>query len=186
MLAAGADLTAFAKITERDQGSAIARSGHAVFDKLHTSQVPTFAFVNGLALGGGLEITLHCHYRTVSSGATAIAFSECFLGLFPAWGGCFLLPNLVGADRAVQVIIENALSQNKMLTGAQVHQLGIAAAIFDPADFRDRATYADPHQYPTGGRTTVIVNGTPVVENAVHTGALSGLILRRNPEGAVA
>ena len=39
-------------------------------------------------------------------------------------------------------------------------------AIFDPADFRDRATYADPHQYPSGARTTVIVNGTLVVENA--------------------
>jgi 3-hydroxyacyl-CoA dehydrogenase/enoyl-CoA hydratase/carnithine racemase len=135
MLAAGADLTAFAKITEREQGLAIARIGHAVFDKLHTSDVPTFAFINGLALGGGLEITLHCHYRTVSAGATGIAFSECFLGLFPAWGGCYLLPNLVGADRAVQVIIENALSQNKMLTGPDVHKLGIADAIFDPADF---------------------------------------------------
>jgi len=135
MLAAGADLTVFAKITKRDQGLAIARIGHAVFDKLHTSHVPTFAFINGLALGGGLEITLHCHYRTVSSGATAIAFSECFLGLFPAWGGCYLLPNLVGADRAVQVIIENALSQNRMLTGSQVHQLWIADAIFDSADF---------------------------------------------------
>ena len=39
-------------------------------------------------------------------------------------------------------------------------------AIFDPADFRDRATYADPHQFPSGARTTVIVNGEMVVENA--------------------
>ncbi len=57
--------------------------------------------------------------------------------------------------------------------------------IFDPADFRDRATYADPHQFPTGARTTVIVNGTPVVENAVHTGALPGRVLRRDRQGAV-
>ena len=53
--------------------------------------------------------------------------------------------------------------------------------IFDPADFRERATYADPHQYPSGARTTVIVNGTLVVENAVHTGALPGKVLRRRP-----
>ena len=52
MLAAGADLTGFAKIISRDQALAIARIGHAVFDKLHTSRVPTFAFINGLALGG--------------------------------------------------------------------------------------------------------------------------------------
>jgi enoyl-CoA hydratase/carnithine racemase len=134
MLSAGADLSAFAKITERDQAVAIARIGHAVFNKLHSSPVPTFAFINGLALGGGLEITLHCHYRTVSAAAAGIALPECYLGMLPGWGGCYLLPNLVGADRAVNVIIENALSQNKMMTGAEVHRLGIADAMFDGAD----------------------------------------------------
>jgi N-acyl-D-amino-acid deacylase len=57
--------------------------------------------------------------------------------------------------------------------------------IFDPSDFADRATYADPHQFPTGARTTVIVNGTLVVENASHTGALPGKVLRRDSDGAV-
>jgi N-acyl-D-amino-acid deacylase len=57
--------------------------------------------------------------------------------------------------------------------------------IFDPADFRDQATYHDPHQYPTGARTSVIVNGTLVVENATHTGALPGRVLRRDRDGAV-
>ena len=57
--------------------------------------------------------------------------------------------------------------------------------IFDPADFQDRATYADPHQYPSGTRTSVIVNGTVVVENAAHTGALPGKVLRRDPLGQV-
>ena len=59
-------------------------------------------------------------------------------------------------------------------------------AIFDPVDFRDRATYADPHQYPSGARTTVIVNGTVVVDNATHTGALPGRVLRRDRHGGVA
>jgi N-acyl-D-amino-acid deacylase len=57
--------------------------------------------------------------------------------------------------------------------------------IFDPADFKDRATYADPHQYPSGTRTSVLVNGVPVVENATHTGALPGKVLRRNASGVV-
>ena len=59
-------------------------------------------------------------------------------------------------------------------------------AIFDPQDFRDRATYRDPHQYPTGARTSVIVNGTLVVENATHTEAVPGKVLRRDNAGAVA
>jgi len=57
--------------------------------------------------------------------------------------------------------------------------------IFDPADFKDRATYADPHRYPTGARTTVLVNGVLVVENARHTGATPGMVLRRAPDGTV-
>jgi N-acyl-D-amino-acid deacylase len=58
-------------------------------------------------------------------------------------------------------------------------------AIFDPTDFRDQATYAEPHRYPTGARTTVIVNGTVVVDNARHTGALPGQVLRRAADGTV-
>jgi N-acyl-D-amino-acid deacylase len=58
-------------------------------------------------------------------------------------------------------------------------------AIFDPDDFRDLATYADPHCYPTGSRTTVVVNGVAVVENATHTGATPGIVLRRTADGSV-
>ncbi len=57
--------------------------------------------------------------------------------------------------------------------------------IFDPADFKDRATYAEPHRYPTGARTTVLVNGVVVVENAQHTGATPGVVLRRAADDSV-
>jgi N-acyl-D-amino-acid deacylase len=57
--------------------------------------------------------------------------------------------------------------------------------MFDPADFMDRATYAAPHQYPTGTRTTVLVNGVVVVEDATHTGATPGVVLRRAVDGSV-
>ena len=102
-------------------------------------RVPTFAFINGLALGGGFELTLHCHYRTVSAAASGIALPECSLSLFPGWGGAFIVPNLIGADRAVQLIIENPLNQNRMLTGPQAYELGLADAIFDGADFLARS-----------------------------------------------
>ena len=57
--------------------------------------------------------------------------------------------------------------------------------IFDPDDFRDEATYANPHCYPSGPRTTVIVNGIVVIENATHTGATPGIVLRRSADGSV-
>jgi N-acyl-D-amino-acid deacylase len=57
--------------------------------------------------------------------------------------------------------------------------------IFDPTDFKDLATYAGPHQYPTGTRTTVLVNGVVVVQDARHTGATPGTVLRRAADGSV-
>ena len=53
-------------------------------------RIPSFAFVNGAAMGGGLEVALHCTYRTLSTNAAAVSLPECFLGLLPGWGGDFL------------------------------------------------------------------------------------------------
>ena len=58
--------------------------------------------------------------------------------------------------------------------------------LFNPLEFTDQATYADPHRYPSGADTTVIVNGAVVVENATHTNALPGIVLRRDSRGDVA
>ena len=139
IFAVGADLSGVPLITEREQALEIGQAGHAQFQRLSQMQVPTFAFINGAAMGGGLEIALHCNYRTVSSSAAAIALPECFLGLVPGWGGTYLLPNLIGAEGAVKVIVENALNQNRMLKPAQVAQMGIADAIFDAADYLEQS-----------------------------------------------
>jgi 3-hydroxyacyl-CoA dehydrogenase/enoyl-CoA hydratase/carnithine racemase len=135
IFAVGADLSGAPLIAARDEALTIARLGHAVFRRLGELSVPSFAFVNGAALGGGLELALHCSYRTISSGVTAVAFPECFLGLLPGWGGTYLLPHLIGPGNALKVIVENPLSQNRMLRGAQAFSLGIADAMFEPADF---------------------------------------------------
>ncbi len=135
IFAVGADISGVGLITEREQALEIARSGHRTFRRIKDLDVPTFAFVNGAVMGGGLEVALHCDYRTLSSSAAAIAFPECFLGLVPGWGGTQLLPNLIGAKNAVTVIVENALNQNKMLKPAQAVELGIFDELLDSADF---------------------------------------------------
>jgi 3-hydroxyacyl-CoA dehydrogenase/enoyl-CoA hydratase/carnithine racemase len=139
IFAAGADLTMVGAGRSRRDSLAIARLGHDVFRRFGELAVPTFAFVNGAALGGGVELPLHCTYRTVSSGVAAIALPECFLGLVPGWGGTYLLPNLVGPEKAVEVIVANSLNTNTMLNGAKAHALGLFDAIFEPADFLEQS-----------------------------------------------
>ncbi|WBB46930.1 3-hydroxyacyl-CoA dehydrogenase NAD-binding domain-containing protein [Verrucosispora sp. WMMA2044] len=135
----GADITGLPQLADREQALEIGRLGHRVFARLKDSSVPTFAFVNGAAMGGGLELALHCHYRTLSAGAAALALPEVSLGLIPGWGGTQLLPNLIGIPAATQVIIQNPLMQNKMLKPKQAAELGIADVLLEPADFLERS-----------------------------------------------
>ena len=139
IFAVGADLKGVELLKRHEDALAIGQGGHAVFRRLASLAVPTFAYYNGAAMGGGVEVGLHCTYRTVSSSVPAFSLPEVFLGLVPGWGGCTLLPNLIGADRAVTVIIENSLNQNRQLKGAQVHELGIADALFEAADFLEQS-----------------------------------------------
>jgi 3-hydroxyacyl-CoA dehydrogenase len=138
VFAVGADLSGVPAITSADDAREIAETGHRVFRRLKDSPVPTFAFANGAAMGGGLELALHCRYRTIASTAV-VAFPEVFLGLVPGWGGTQLLPDLIGIDAAVTVIVENALAQNKVTPGPKAAKLGIADAVFSPADFLERS-----------------------------------------------
>jgi N-acyl-D-aspartate/D-glutamate deacylase len=110
-----------------------------------------------------------------------------FYGTFPR-----VISRYVGDEKLIP--LEQAIYK---MTGGPAKALKLAdrgllkegfradVTMFDPHDFRDQATYADPHRYPTGARTSVIVNGALVVENAVHTGATPGTVLRRQADGTV-
>ena len=110
----------------------------------------------------------------------------------PRFYGTF--PRVLGHYVHEEKLVPLELALHKM-TGATAKALKLAdrgflreglradVAIFDPADFRDLATYEQPHRYPSGGRTTVIVNGEIVVDSAAHTGATPGKVLRRSPDG---
>jgi 3-hydroxyacyl-CoA dehydrogenase/enoyl-CoA hydratase/carnithine racemase len=139
IFAVGADLKVMEAGGTPAQAKAYFALGHDTFRKLRDATIPTFALVNGAVMGGGLELALHCHYRTLSAGVPAIAFPEVFLGLVPGWGGSQLLPNLVGADNAVTVIVENAMNQNRMLRAKQAFDLGIADVLLEPADFLEES-----------------------------------------------
>ena len=139
VFAVGADLSGVPRLTSREQALETGRLGHRVFRRLGELPLPSFAFVNGAAMGGGLEVALHCSYRTVSASAAALSLPECFLGLIPGWGGAFLVPNLVGADRAVTVVVENPLNNNRQLKPTQALELGLFDASFEAADFLEQS-----------------------------------------------
>ena len=144
IFAAGADLSDIARVDSEDTARLVAPLGHHALGHLSDLGVPTFAFVNGLALGGGLEIALNSTYRTVDASAAGVALPEVFLGMIPGWGGAYLLPNLIGIENALEVVISNPLKQNRMLKPQQAFDYGIFDAIFPAANYlEDSLNWAD-------------------------------------------
>lgn len=114
-----------------------AAEGHRVLGRLRQLTVPTLAAINGLCLGGGLELALSCDARTVSTAAGRIAFPEVFLSIFPAWSGSQLVPRLIGAEAAIECVVANPLRNNRMLRPDQAHRMGLADRLLPAPDLLD-------------------------------------------------
>ena len=95
---AGADITEF-------------RSGpkppglSEVIDSMEASAKPVVAALNGLALGGGLEVALGCHYRVATKAASQLGLPEVKIGILPGAGGTQRLPRLIGVEAALDMIV---------------------------------------------------------------------------------
>jgi 3-hydroxyacyl-CoA dehydrogenase/enoyl-CoA hydratase/carnithine racemase len=138
VFAAGADIRQFTGVTAED-ARAGSRAGHELFARIAALPFPTVAAINGACLGGGVEIALHCDYRTIATSVRHFACPEVFLGLIPGWGGTQLVPRLVGAEQAVKFVVESPLRQNRMLTGPKAHEAGFADALLEPVEFLDES-----------------------------------------------
>src|SRR5262245_26383220 len=139
VFAAGADIDEFPRMSTAELARGAGRVGHELFGRLRDLPFPTLAAVNGAALGGGVEIALHCDFRTISSAIRHFACPEVFLGIIPGWGGTQLIPRLVGAQRAVEFVVANPLRQNRMLTGTQAFDLGFGDELLEPVEFLDES-----------------------------------------------
>jgi 3-hydroxyacyl-CoA dehydrogenase/enoyl-CoA hydratase/carnithine racemase len=136
VFAAGADITRFPGITP-ERAREGGRAGHELFGRVRELPFQTLAAINGAALGGGLELALHCDVRTMAANVRHVGFPEVALGLFPAWGGTQLLPRLVGADTAVRLIVDNPLKQNRLIRAADALELGLVDHVLEPVEFVD-------------------------------------------------
>ncbi len=103
---AGADLNSFTKEMSAERIGAVIDRGQKTFERIARLPYPTVAAIHGIALGGGVEITLACDYRIASSdAATKLGLPETNLGILPGWGGSTRLPRLIGLPSALEAIM---------------------------------------------------------------------------------
>ena len=100
---AGADITELMGRALSDDKRAAER-GQAIFAKLDRLPILSVALINGIAMGGGLELALACSFRLATRNAR-LALPEIKLGLIPGYGGTQRLPRLVGEARALEMIL---------------------------------------------------------------------------------
>ena len=103
---AGADLHSLSREQDPERLKEMALTGQAIFHRLAQLPMTKVAAIHGACLGGGYECTLACDYRLATPhSSTRIGLPETALGILPAWGGCTLLPRLIGVPRALDVIL---------------------------------------------------------------------------------
>jgi enoyl-CoA hydratase len=123
---AGADISEFADLNT-DEGRIFAQEGHhKVFDRMHASEKPIIAAINGFALGGGLELAMACHIRIASENAR-LGLPEVTLGLIPGYGGTQRLTQLVGRGRALEMILTA-----DMITASKALEIGLVNEVVAP------------------------------------------------------
>ncbi|PDQ17680.1 3-hydroxyacyl-CoA dehydrogenase [Mesorhizobium sanjuanii] len=115
---AGADITEFGKPVQQPDLRAIV----AVLEAITK---PTVAAIHGTALGGGLELALGCHFRIADAGAK-LGLPEVKLGLLPGGGGTARLPRLVGAVKALRMIVSGS-----PIGADEAHAAGLVDAVFE-------------------------------------------------------
>lgn len=124
---AGADIKELMgrTLTQEHQG---ARAGQEAFGMLAALRVPSVAVIHGYAFGGGLELALACTFR-VATARAKMGLPEVKLGLIPGYGGTQRLPRLIGADRALDMILSG-----RTVDAQEAERIGLVTKVVPDAD----------------------------------------------------
>ncbi|MDQ1060731.1 3-hydroxyacyl-CoA dehydrogenase/enoyl-CoA hydratase/carnithine racemase [Arthrobacter globiformis] len=133
---AGADLKQMALAATAPEAEEVAAQGLDVLGQLRALDVPTFAFLNGTALGGGLELALHADYRTAAESVRALGLPEVRLGLIPGWGGIPLATTLLGTASAARLVVTDSLN-GRTLTADAASAMGLLDVVVPDDAFLD-------------------------------------------------
>lgn len=125
---AGADIQEFTQLDTPEKGLELIARGWNLFNRLAAVRYPTLALVRGHCLGGGLELALACRYLlVVDEPATKLGLPEVMLGIFPGWGGMLRLPQRVGPQAALDMMLTG-----KTLDAKRAKRMGLADECVPP------------------------------------------------------
>ena len=125
---AGADISEINSIEDADHAEELLRAGHGGFNKVEASRKPVIAAINGICLGGGLELAMACHMR-VAGDRVRIGQPEINLGIIPGWGGTQRLPRIVGPSKAAEMILTG-----DPLRAQEAYRLGLVNKVVPMGD----------------------------------------------------
>jgi 3-hydroxyacyl-CoA dehydrogenase/enoyl-CoA hydratase/3-hydroxybutyryl-CoA epimerase len=145
---AGADITAFTKVTSKKQALEFLRMGQDVFNRLEALPFPTVALIHGFCLGGGTELSLACRYRvTRDDPGTRLGLPEVKLGIHPGWGGSARMVPLLGGLKAMDLILSG-----RSVDGRTATRMGLVDMVVPerhmPEGARKLVLDAPPPQQP--------------------------------------
>ncbi len=126
---AGMDITVINDLKNEADALRNLEVAHKLFNSIEDLKMPTASLVNGICLGGGLELSLCCKKIFVSDHPkTALGLPEVMLGVLPGFGGTYRLPKKVGLPPALDMILTG-----KQIKGKNAYKMGLADAIL-PAE----------------------------------------------------
>ena len=132
---AGADITAFTKVTSKKQALEFLRMGQDVFNRLEALPFPTVALIHGFCLGGGTELSLACRYRvTRDDPGTRLGLPEVKLGIHPGWGGSARMVPLLGGLKAMDLILSG-----RSVDGRTGRRMGLVDMVVPERHMREGA-----------------------------------------------
>jgi enoyl-CoA hydratase len=133
MFSAGADVTEFAEMRNRESAEAILRQMNDRFSRIETFSKPILACVNGKALGGGNELQMACHLA-IAADTAEFGLPEVRLGIMPGYGGTQRLPKLVGRRRALDMMLTGIrISAQTALEYGLINYVAASDVVLDEA-----------------------------------------------------
>ena len=137
-----------------------------IFDAIEASAKPVIAAIHGMALGGGLELALACHYRVATKGAK-LGLPEVKLGLLPGAGGTQRLPRLIGISAALDMIVSGST-----MSATRAKELGLVDALADDAELlRDAIAFAQNVSEPRRSSALTVAAEPEALEQFVSANA---------------